>query len=225
MKYIEKNSSPQAFEDWKVFRKPTHWSQLDGTRMSASNRNASSIYYSKEELREVLLNEQGYTCCYCENEISNNPLIAKVDHIEPKIGNQNQHLIFDYYNLGLSCNGGERDEQPRKIHCDAAKQDNLLSITPYEQRCEEEIRFTVNGLIYSDTSDGTSTIETLNLGIDKLNNLRQVAIRSVVFDSTKNDYVTITEASKLYDVYKARKKVKFKSAILQSLALLKGSTN
>ena len=225
MKYIVKNKSPQALEDWRAYKQPTNWGQLDGKKMSVEARDPSAKYYSKEELREALLIEQGSTCCYCENEISNDPLIAKVDHIQPKLGTLNQDLIFDYSNLGLSCNGGEREEQPRQIHCDAAKQDNPLPITPYQPRCEEEIRFTVNGAIYSDTSDGASTIEILNLGINKLNILRQVAIKSVVFDNASNDYVTIPEASKLYEAFKVRKKVKFKSVILQSLALLKGSTN
>jgi len=112
LKRIIKNQSPVEFEEWKKFKNPTIWAELNGNPVPDNLQDKNSKYYSKQELRTALLQETKNLCCYCESSLENNPLQAKVEHVQPKEGLKNQHLLFDYNNLLISCNGGERDPKP-----------------------------------------------------------------------------------------------------------------
>ena len=72
-------------------------------KIEESKQEADIIYFSKEELREILGNEQGWICCYCGQRIKNNHTTI-VEHLEPK--SINKRLTFDYKNLYASCRGG-----------------------------------------------------------------------------------------------------------------------
>ncbi|MBK9106383.1 MAG: TIGR02646 family protein [Saprospiraceae bacterium] len=219
MKYIAKGESPLQFEWWKVYRQPNNWNDLDGVTFPMANRIDGAEYYSKEELREELLLEQGRTCCYCENRIQNHPLRTKVDHIEPREGDTQTARIFDYHNFGLSCNGGERDPAPIELHCDSAKKSKIIKLTPHNPACETEIVFTIKGEIIGLTERATQTINCLNLGINKLNNLREEAIAGFIFtDEEKTLYITKEEALKLRNILSTNNALPFKRAIICALA-------
>ena len=66
----------------------------------------------KDELRECLLNEQGYICCYCmkripqklkPEEIEKHTPDCKIEHFKCQSGNPD--LTLNYQNLLISCNG------------------------------------------------------------------------------------------------------------------------
>jgi len=223
MKHIVKGASPEDFESWKAFRKPTNWKDLLGSLPPENRREPDIPYYSKSQLREVLLEEQGYTCCYCEMRIFNNPLTSKIDHIEPREGDTQTERIFDYYNLAISCNGGERDPKPKILHCDTEKKNKYIKISPLNQRCETEITFTIEGKISGLTEDANHTISVLNLHIPKLNNLREAAIAGFIYlDEEKTQFIPKNDCNLLIINLQQNKKIPFKSAILRALHQIKG---
>ena len=149
---------------------------MPGNLPPGNKREPDVIYYSKAQLRETLLKEQNELCGYCEMQITNHPLSTKIEHIEPREGDTQTERVFDYSNLILSCNGGEKDPPPKELHCDAEKGDKPIPLSPLDKRCEDEINFSIDGKISGLTEDAQQTISVLNLHIAKLNNLREAAI-------------------------------------------------
>ena len=221
MKHIIKGDSPEAFERWKVENQFTSWDSFAGKLPPKDKREKGVTYYSKTELREVLLEEQGYTCCYCEKEISNDHKTA-IEHVEPREGDTQTERIFDYSNLILSCNGGEKDPPPKELHCDAKKGKKLIPISPLDERCETEITFTVEGKILGLTEDAQQTISVLNLHIPKLNNMRKEAIAGYIFlDEEKTEFISNNDCNTLIINLQKTEKLPFKTAILKALHQIK----
>lgn len=221
MKHIIKGESPEGFESWKAADQPTSWDEFKGTLPSENKREEGVAYYSKVELREVLLEEQGHTCCYCEMQIFNSPN-SKIEHIEPREGDTQTERIFDYSNLVLSCNGGERDPKPKTLHCDTKKDNNYIKISPLDPRCETEITFTIEGKISGLTTNAQDSISVLNLHIPKLNNLREAAIAGFIYlDEEKTKFISNNDCNTLIINLQKNKKLPFKTAILRALHQIK----
>ncbi|MEL6719181.1 MAG: retron system putative HNH endonuclease [Bacteroidota bacterium] len=218
MKYIKKKASPKLFEDWKAFKKPTIWKELDGMPLPDDKRLEDIVYYSKHELRAALLEEQHSICCYCECRIENHPLKTNIEHLEPREGDTKTERIFDYANLLASCNGGERDPKPKKIHCDHKKGNKPIPLTPLDRRCEIEILFSIEGNIIGKTNDAQETIKILNLDIDKLNNQRSQAIAAYIYqDQEATEFVSPEEGEKIYQAIEKQLDEPYQSAILDAL--------
>lgn len=66
--------------------------------------------YYKKDLKNLLVREQHYLCCYCGKQIKNEPLYTVIEHLNPK--DANKHLTYIYANLLASCDGGKN----KKIH-------------------------------------------------------------------------------------------------------------
>ena len=222
MKYIVKKASPEQFEKWKNYKRPSKWSDLDGKPIPIEKREEKAEYYSKHELRQYLLEEQGAVCCYCEMRAENNPLRVKIDHIEPREGDTQTERIFDYSNLSLSCNGGERDPiKPKILHCDTHKKNKTIPFSHLEIRCEQELTFALDGTIIGLTNDGKEVIKTLNLSIPKLNNLRDDAIAGFIYtDEDKTELITSEEGRLLLDRLQKVNNLPFKTSILSALRQL-----
>jgi len=224
LKKIIKHSSPKGFEEWKRFRNPTNWNQLDGNPVPEINRNDNFKYYSKHELRAKLLLETNNLCCYCECKIENSPLLSKVEHVQPKQGIQNQHLLFDYSNLLISCNGGERDPKPKEIHCDAHKNDSVIPLTPFDDRVESEIGYKINGAVVGFSEDAIETIKILNLDVSKLRNSRRNKISGFIFeDENEIELISAKEAEILHSKIEPNPTYEHYSAILKCLEVIKGT--
>jgi len=223
LKYIEKHASPKQFEEWKSYKNPINWNELDGYPVPIEKRIENHAYYSKEELRQALIDEQYSTCCYCESAIENHPLKTKIEHLEPREGDTRTNRIFDYSNLMASCDGGERDQKPRKIHCDAAKGKKEIPISPLDKskRCETEISFTIEGKIIGTTPDAKNTISILRLDLSKLNNLREEAIAGYIFSDLEKTNFISAECDFFIDYIKTHPSEPFKTSILFALNQLK----
>jgi len=224
LKRIIKHQSPTAFEEWKKFKNPTNWNDLDGYPVAEGDRDPESKYYSKQELRAALLSETQNLCCYCESKLENNPLRIKVEHVQPKIGTTKQHLLFEYSNLLISCNGGERDPKPKLLHCDTSKKDRIIPITPFDPIVESEIDYEFNGVITGKTEDARATIGILNLDIIKLRNRRLNKISGYIFkDEEETELISVEDASKLYSKVILDKGTEHFSAIIRSLRKIMGT--
>lgn len=87
MKHVLKQASPQKFEDWKSENSYTHW-EAPGF------------------LKEHLLTEQGYICCYCGMRIFKDHYTI-IEHLEPRA--KYPHKMYEYTNLLASCNGDQKN--------------------------------------------------------------------------------------------------------------------
>ena len=120
MIYIQKDKEPDEIVSWKKKFK---------------NKNKRKPCYEdikskpeKQQLKEALLHEQKYLCCYCCNRISDDS--SHIEHFVPQ--SKDSGLSLEYSNLHASCQGENGDMK----HCGHAKgndYDKALYVTSYEQ--------------------------------------------------------------------------------------------
>jgi len=128
-------------------------------------------YFSKKELRTSIIEEQGSICCYCNQSVENNST-SILEHFHPKGLEKYKNQTFDYQNILISCNGGQRDPRPRDLHCDANRNEGEeLLLSPLQEDIEDHFDFTVDGQILSLTEDA------------KEERLRESAIRSYIYEN------------------------------------------
>jgi uncharacterized protein (TIGR02646 family) len=123
-------------------------------------------YPDKDKLRESLLNEQGYICCYCMSRITKERI--KIEHWKPQ--SKYTRLQLDYKNLLGACKGNE-GARLHKQHCDTKKGQTEITINPTEesQNCESLIIYRSTGEIYSPNDSINDDLDkTLNLNLDFL---------------------------------------------------------
>jgi uncharacterized protein (TIGR02646 family) len=206
MKHIDKKGSPENLNNWKE-----NWSArndenvkladlytqegMTGDRLwrVLSNPKHTSTgekrLYSKEELKEDLIVEQGFICCYCNREIAINDVT--IEHFKEKGKSEYFDLAFDYDNLLLSCDGYEKNPKPRDICCNTKRpQNSNLPLSPLQNDIEEHFDFIIDGQIIGKTDKGNEMIGKLGLDIFKLEALRESAIRAIVYE---NPFDTILE--------------------------------
>lgn len=208
MRYIQKKPSPQAFEDWKQTNAPTQWSDLQN---EPRHPEEGIVYYSKRELREALLIEQGHLCCYCQRRIENT-IDTVLEHWFPRNGadkKKGKDHQFDYQNLMAACNGGERENQnrpagtkPHPLWCDKNKKEQIISLSPlqkdielrltYDQVSPDEIRILPAN---NHDPDVHSTLKILNLNTPYLEKRRGEAVLGLIFkDIEMKEVVSPAEA-------------------------------
>jgi len=171
MKYIVKQQEPQALLDWK----------------SMADENWQPTYEDlrgpiKLSVKQALMSEQGYICCYCERRLADED--SHIEHFRPQ--NDPQVDPLDYANLLCSCQNRLDKGDPR--HCGNLKNgwfDAQLLISPLSADCAERFAFTGDGQIRPATwTDEAArvTIERLGLGIPKVRALREKAIEPFLAD-------------------------------------------
>lgn len=135
-------------------------------------------YPEKDELRQSLLTEQGYICCYCMQRITKNQM--KIEHWQPQ--SIYPSLQLDYQNLLGACQGNQG--QPQRLqHCDTRKGESEITINPTDasRKCESLIKYRSNGQIYSDDETIERELnEILNLNLETLTKNRKAALDAVI---------------------------------------------
>lgn len=135
----------------------------------------------KGNLRKVLLEEQGYICCYCMTRI--NCHHSKIEHFKPQSKYRKEQIT--YKNLFISCRGDTQHYE----HCDTKKADRLLKHINLLKDIEATIHYKSNGEIYSSNKaidDEINTVLNLNNTIltenrmqaydDLINNMKAVGV-------------------------------------------------
>jgi uncharacterized protein (TIGR02646 family) len=171
MKYIVKQQEPQALLDWKAMADENWQPTYDDLRGPV-----------KQSVKQALMTEQGYICCYCERRLTD--VDSHIEHFRP----QNDPLVdpLDYTNLLCSCQNRLDKGDPR--HCGNLKNgwfDEQLLISPLSTDCAERFAFTGDGWIRpANPNDEAArvTIERLGLGIPKIRALREKAIEPFLTD-------------------------------------------
>lgn len=161
MKKIVKHTEPRTFVEHRA--KPH--SNFDNIPL-----------FVKEELRQSLLVEQGFICCYCMKRIpENNPPKIKIEHF--RCQDENEHLQITYSNLFGACTGNEG--QPRiKQTCDTKKGNIDLNINPIANLpdCESLFKYDADGEMSSNNADpeiNRQINDVLNLNMQTLKDGRR----------------------------------------------------
>jgi len=178
MKHIEKQTEPQLFSDWKTMAndewQPTY-SALGGEL--------------KKAVKQALMVEQGFICCYCERRLSDND--SHIEHFRPQSDPSVDPL--DYGNLLCSCQNRLKKGEPR--HCGNLKEDwfdEELLISPFDPSCEKRFAFLGDGSIIPTLEEdrgARETITKLGISCSKLNALRKSVIDFFLDDSLSTEEV------------------------------------
>lgn len=150
MKFIEKKHEPETLARYRR----EMYASYDG-------------FGEKDELRQILAEEQGYLCCYCMGRIEPHPQRMKIEHHVPQSLDSSRAL--DYRNLLGACKGGE-GERLEMQHCDTRKADQTLHIDPTDRSCEQKIRYNLgSGEVYSNDVTVQHDLDSiLNLNLPRL---------------------------------------------------------
>ena len=172
MKHIVKTAEPQEFSAWK----------------SMANSDWQPTYAElrgeiKKAVKDALMSEQGYICCYCERRLTDED--SHIEHFKPQSDSSVNPL--DFANMLCSCQSQLKKGDPR--HCGNLKDnwfDDRLNISPLDSGGEGRFSFSADGKI--DPADKTDqaakeTIKRLGLDIPKVNALRKQVIEPFLDDS------------------------------------------
>ena len=175
MKYIFQKTTKNEPDDFRIYRETT-----EGARYNGGN-------FSVPQLKEQLLEEQGWICAYCMGKIASVD-DAHVEHYCPQKACPEQDL--EYMNLLAVCDG-LTESYPEKEsfhHCDKTKGKEgkmsgdvkLSAIDPRSADCEKELTYNLNGEILSKNSD-TQVEHDLNTVLN-LNNKALLLRRKSTMD-------------------------------------------
>ncbi|MBC2698059.1 MAG: TIGR02646 family protein [ANME-2 cluster archaeon] len=165
MKHIVKVQDTPLFDEWKA---------LDDYEWKKTYDDL--VNPEKKEVKDSLMKEQGYICCYCERRLTNDD--SHIEHFNPQSNNSVDTL--NYTNMLCSCQDQLKKGEPR--HCGISKGtwfDKDLLISPLDSNSEGRFAYTADGKIQpADEFDAaaTKTIEKLKLDIGLLNDFRNKAI-------------------------------------------------
>ena len=175
MKHIVKVQDTPFFDEWKAID-DHEWKKTYDDLVNPE----------KKEVKDSLMKEQGYICCYCERRLTND--YSHIEHFDPQSNNSVDTL--NYTNMLCSCQDQLKKGEPR--HCGISKGswfDKDLLISPLDSNCEGRFAYTADGKIQPATefdAAATKTIEKLKLDIGILNDFRNKAIEPFL-DSDLND--------------------------------------
>lgn len=132
----------------------------------------------KKKLKERLLEDQGYICCYCGARIENDKHTV-IDHIKCQDRHKNLSLSFD--NMLVSCDGGQEDRKNNKVpehqlHCDAKKNNKDIPFSPLDEEIENLFIYFEDGSIKSKKHQADDMMEILGLDAEYLKSQRKNAI-------------------------------------------------
>jgi uncharacterized protein (TIGR02646 family) len=144
-------------------------------------------YSKKDDLRDSLVQEQGYICCYCMQRISPNAEKMKIEHRQAQ--KKYPKLQLDYQNILASCKGNDGGAKHLPRHCDTSKGEKEITINPADKskNCETLIKYKSNGRIYSDDP----IIDRELNDILNLNTYKLVHYRKEIIDQVKQELINI----------------------------------
>ncbi len=180
MRHIQKGSEPVAFTKWKTQGDANWnpgWEDFDGRSI-------------KQAVKQALLVEQGYLCCYCEDRVCadrddnqnqnqfDKKRVGHIEHIEAR--HKHPDLALAYENMVYSC--GETDKGKPTTCGHARKPDDPVPVSPLQPDCESRFVYTVAGKMLprkKDDFDARDTIRILNLNESLLRRFRAVVYQAI----------------------------------------------
>ena len=189
-----KGDAPQSFVDWIKGEEAVY-----GEKPTFDTLRAPE----KDELRLVLLKEQGFLCAYCGRSLSSDFLDSHVDHFWPQaVFNGRAHpddRRLDHGNLFQSCGPTSLPGLLGKPHhsiCGDAKNDwynEQEFVIPSEEGCEERFVYDPSGRIDATNSldrRALNMVGALELNHPALSNQRKKVIEELeqTFFSNQPDW-------------------------------------
>lgn len=195
MRHIDKTTPPKEFEDY--CKTP-----------GASYEGLSGD--PKKKLRKRLVEDQGYICCYCGMEISDDEH-TKIEHVQCQKDHGDLALCFD--NMLASCDGGDGDRETynraskilrrtmekHQQHCDAKKGERDIPVSPLDADVESFITYFDDGSVKGYGEQGKKLIQTLGLDVKYLQTLRKNAIESYLENPIDDLETEINKLNTLVD--------------------------
>lgn len=137
MKYIKKRVEPPELGHWKAQAKQ----QSVGVNYDFDNLPDPP----KGIVKDSLMREQGYICCYCCQRIATDT--SHIEHLNPQnpaLKNESDlDLCLDYKNMLASCGSGK----PWPKHCGNKKGNQAIKVSPIQPNCEDFFSYTGSGKI------------------------------------------------------------------------------
>lgn len=192
MKYIRKNAfAPKKLQDWLN----NLTSDEKGCLINCRYENLPSDVH--KNLVKILLEEQGFLCCYTGLRIDDKN--SHIEHLKPQTISKkdpHDHDDVNYYNM-LAAYPKEKNipkNETSTKECPFGAKfrgKETLAVSPLSPECEQKFIFDIEGVIKSANADGenetdeeddaTQTINTLNLNYDLLVEMRKAAIDEFFF--------------------------------------------
>lgn len=212
MELIRKSLPPKLFLLWYLNEEPfpKEWGELPSSKIPTEKREKNIHYYSKEELRTFLFNEQNKKCGYC-NQVIKNDKSSPIEHLNPRTHYPKR--VFDYFNLILSCDGNVKRETDLHVHCDNLKDEKEIPVFPTNKKCEKHFVYDEFGNIFSQSAEGKKVIEVLGLNCAFLKNKREEILFDFVYNS-KLKKKTSEEYKQSYFEIISNENLEFKNQIL-----------
>lgn len=148
MRFIRKGEEPESLTQYK---KESN-AYFDG-------------YDKKDDVRERLMEEQGFLCGYCMRRIKNIDDV-KIEHLIPQsVLKEEPYRALDYRIMLGVCYGNEKKGRGKKcLTCDAHRGNDDLAVNPFDENMIGQIEYDSEGYITSDNDDIRKSLqETLNL--------------------------------------------------------------
>ncbi len=167
MRFIEKKQTPESLI----------------TAQKENRLYDDLLIESKNEIRDNLLKEQGYICCYCMKEIDEHKM--KIEHY--KAQSEFEDLQLDFKNMLGACSGVIQETQKTKLtqHCDSAKGNKVLELlnptNSSKKHFIDQLKYARNGRIFSQNPIVQKEIdEVLKLNINYLKRRRASIMKETV---------------------------------------------
>lgn len=196
MRQIKKNPEPDHFIKWK-----SDFSVKRGRKATYEELTGTEAYL---RLKESLLKEQGYICCYCEKHIGRHRYLTDCENFMPRHPDSRTLSVREceicrdaqltYSNLFVSCKG---ENAYSADHCNH-KKDNWFSfhscIFPTDSRINTIFGFRLDGRIFVIDPIGQEMARHLNLNSYVLEEQRKAALDTVLeFEFQDEDLLTDRE--------------------------------
>ena len=200
MKRIIKNSQPDFLREWfKKEKRENLDVTYEGGFKSAFVEELGERETLYKKVKESLLDEQGYLCCYTGKRIDLET--SHIEHLKPQTeskknrvaGNQDYDDV-NYRNLLAAfpkVNECEFGARPRG--------DKKLPITPLEANCEKRFLFTQFGEIQGVNDDAKDTIAILNLDCEVLRDERSIVINSILTNEDLTEAAVERAAENMFE--------------------------
>ncbi len=159
MRHIEKAEEPASFTKWKEQGDENWdpgWAEFDGAPI-------------KQTVKQALLQEQGYLCCYCEIRVDEEH--GHIEHIHARHSHPDLELI--YTNLLYCCPETPRGQPTTCGH--ARGPNDPVPVSPLNVDCEARFLYTEAGEMLprdEDDADTRETVRILNLNEPTLRRFR-----------------------------------------------------
>ncbi|MBP5501969.1 MAG: TIGR02646 family protein [Bacteroidales bacterium] len=180
MRQIVKNEEPKSFALYRRNTKLSPTAKYDASMQKDVNK----------ELRESLIKEQGYICCYCMKRIllqDNSSTKTKIEHFKPQSiyngTNGKADLRLIYSNLFLACKGEEFDDNNKQCNCCDSKKlhQELHFIDLLDESIEKKIKYSSSGAIFSNSATikdtDSNVITCIDDEINKVLNLNNQSLK------------------------------------------------